>query len=133
MEKHHPRQDAAPGMEEFTVQGYNGGDLTFTGRLFSEGSFFDDESGSLTRLRLFTMGGNRLVYSVVSGAGKHKDRRVYVLKVDKENCQIDNGQQHIEMPVEMLFTAVFGLCGLEAGQESDLRAALEESLQAVSA
>lgn len=129
MEKQHP----APGMEEFTVQGYNGGDLTFTGRLFSEGSFFDDESGSLTRLRLFTLGGNRLVYSVVSGAGKQKDRRVYMLKVEDNSCQIDNGQQSIAMPVEMLFTAVSGLCGLEAGQESELRAALEESLIAVSA
>lgn len=120
-------------LEEFTLQGYGNRDLTFNGRLFSEGSFFDEESGSLTRLRLFALEDNRLVYSVVSGTGKEKDRRVYILTVDKDFCQIDSGQQQITLPVEMLFTAAFGLCGLEAGQESELRAALEESLLAVSA
>ena len=121
------------GMEEFTLKGYSGNELTFTGRLFSEGSFFDEENGSLTRLRLFALEDNRLVYSVVSGTGKEKDHRVYLLSMGKELCQIDNGQQQISLPVEMLFTAVFGLCGLEAGQESDLRAALQESLLAVGA
>lgn len=138
-----PKAKAAPAadfgacaqewQEEFSLPGYGDGNLSFTGRLFSEGSFFDEENGSLTRLRLFALDENRLVYSVVSGAGEDKDRRVYQLKVDKEFCQIDNGRQHITLPVDMLFTAVFGICGLAPGQENEIRAALEESLSAVSA
>ncbi len=120
-------------LEEFTLQGYQGGDFSFRGRLFSEGSFFDEDSRTLIRLRLFAMADNRLVYSVVSGSGKHKDRRVYVLRVENDVCHIDNGSQNLTLPLDMLFSAVFGLCGLADGRESDLRAALEESLNVVEA
>ncbi|MDL2285411.1 hypothetical protein LJB93_01550 [Desulfovibrio sp. OttesenSCG-928-F07] len=120
-------------MEEFTLTGYNNGSLTFTGRLFSEGSFFDSESGSLTRLRLFAMEDNRLVYYVVSTENGEKDRRVYVLTVDSEVCRIDNGQQSIVMPMDLLFSAVFGLCGMEESQQEELRSTLQESLRAVGA
>lgn len=138
-----PRAKAAPSadfgacaqewQEEFTLPGYGDGSLSFTGRLFSEGSFFDEEQGSLTRLRLFALDEKRLVYSVVSGSGEGKDRRVYQLKVDQDFCQIDNGRQRITLPVDMMFTAVFGICGLAPGQETEIRAALEESLSAVGA
>ncbi|MDR2893747.1 MAG: hypothetical protein LBV80_11845 [Deltaproteobacteria bacterium] len=117
--------------EEFTLQGYQGGDFCFRGRLFSEGSFFDEESRALIRLRLFALPDNRLVYSVVSGSGEQKDRRVYVLKVENDVCHIDNGSQNLTLPLEMLFSAVFGLCGLADGRENELRAAMEESLNVV--
>jgi hypothetical protein len=119
--------------EMFTLSGYKGSEFTFGGRLFSEGSFFDEENGSLTRLRLFALDENRLVYSVVSGAGADKDRRVYLLRADQDFCQIDNGRQRVTLPLDMLFTAVFGICGLAPEQESEIRAALEESLSAVGA
>jgi hypothetical protein len=118
------------GCESFTLSGYKSGDFTFSGRLFSEGSFFDSDSGVLTRLRLFALEDNRLVYSVVSGSGASKDHRVYILKVEKDICHIDNGQQNLTLPVDMLFNAVFGLCGVDPVQENDLRAVLEESLNA---
>jgi hypothetical protein len=121
------------GQENFTLSGYKGGDFTFAGRLFSEGSFFDTESGALTRLRLFALSDNRLVYSVVSSSGTKKDHRVYVLKVENDICHIDNGRQNLTLPVEMLFNAVFGICGIDPAQEHDLRVLLEESLHAVSA
>ena len=124
------------GQEEFSLPGYNGGNFDFVGRLFSEGSFFDAENGTLTRLRLFAMQDKRLVYHVVSssgGAGEAKDRRVYVLQVDGELCHIDNGQQSISLPMDMLFAAVYGLCGLDSSQEEELRNTLMESLRAVGA
>ncbi len=125
--------NTAGGMEEFTVSGYNNGLLTFKGRLFSEGSFFDAENGALTRLRLFAMEGNKLVYYVVSSEEGEKDRRVYVLTVEGETCHIDNGRQSISLPMELLFSAVFGLCGMDASQEAELRSTLQESLRAVGA
>ena len=131
------REQQAPGQvspswqETFTLPGYGEDELTFSGRLFSEGSFFDEEDGALTRLRLFIQDGNCLVYSVISGSGLGKDRRVYRLKAENDLCHIDNGRQELSLPLDLLFTAVFGLCGVAAGQEAELRAALEESLNAV--
>lgn len=117
------------GFEEISLSGYNGGDLVFRGRQFSEGSFFED--GVLTRLRLFLMEDNRLVYYVVSSNDGLKDRRVYILKVEGDICHIDNGRQSISMSMDMLFSAVYGLCGMESSQEEELRATLEEGLRAV--
>jgi hypothetical protein len=118
-----------PEHEEFVLQGYDNGELHFRGRLFSEGSFFDEESGALTRMRLFVLGDKRIVYSVVSGSGEQKDRRIYVLKIEDDMCNIDNGQMNIDLPWDMLFTAVFGLCGLDESREQELRSTLEESLR----
>jgi hypothetical protein len=126
-------ESMADGRENFTLSGYRDGDFTFSGRLFSEGSFFDPESGALTRLRLFALRDNRLVYSVVSSSGERKDRRVYILKVENDICHIDNGRQSLALPVDMLFSAVFGLCGIDPAQTGDLRAVLEESLSSASA
>lgn len=131
MSKHY-----ADGQEEFSLAGYGGGKFDFTGRLFSEGSFFDAENGTLTRLRLFAMQDGRLVYHVVSSSGsvgENKERRVYVLTVDGELCHIDSGRQSVTLPMDMLFAAVYGLCGMDASQEDELRATLQESLRAVSA
>ena len=122
-----------PEHEEFVLQGYNNGELHFRGRLFSEGSFFDEESGALTRMRLFMLGDRRIVYSVVSGSGDQKDRRIYVLKIEEDTCSIDNGQMSISLSQDMLFAAVFGLCGLDESREQELRSTLEESLRAASA
>lgn len=119
--------------EAFTLQGYGDGALTFEGRLFSEGSFFDKENGMLTRMRLFVLPDRRLVYSIVSGAASVNDRRVYVLQVEDDICRMDNGRQSVALPVDMLFTAVFGLCGLESGQEDELRVTLQDSLRIVGA
>lgn len=122
--------------EHFSLSGYNDGKLDFTGRLFSEGSFFDAENGVLTRLRLFATHDNRLVYHVASSSGsmgENKDRRVYILTVDGEICHIDNGRQSVCLPMEMLFAAVYGLCGMDSSQEEELRTTLQESLRAVGA
>lgn len=129
-------KEYAGGREEFCLAGYNGGNFEFTGRLFSEGSFFEAENGTLTRLRLFAMQDGRLVYHVVSsggGMGESKDRRVYVLTVEGEVCHIYNGRQSISLPMDTLFAAVYGLCGMDASQEDELRATLQESLRAVGA
>lgn len=129
-------ENYSSGQEKFSLAGYNGGKFDFTGRLFSEGSFFDAETGTLTRLRLFAMQDGRLVYHVVSssgGSGENKDRRVYVLTVEDDVCHMDNGKQSISMPMEMLFAGVYGLCGMDASQEEELKATLQESLRAVGA
>lgn len=117
------------GFEEISLSGYNDGELVFRGRQFSEGSFF--EEGVLTRLRLFIMDDNRLVYHVVSSNNGVKDKRVYILKVEGDICHMDNGRQSVTMSTDMLLSAVYGLCGMGSDQEEELRATLQEGLRAV--
>jgi hypothetical protein len=121
------RQDP---MEEHVLYTDAGAEVRFRGRLFSESSYFDEDEGSLTRLKLYMTEDNRQVYSVVSGPSDAKSRRVYVLRVEDDVCHINNGVQDVTLHTDMLLTAVFGLCGINPAQAESLKAALEETLKA---
>ena len=110
-----------------------GAAVHFTGKLFSESSYFDEEQGTLTRLKLYTTDDNRQVYSVVSSSDTAKWRRVYVLRVEDDLCHIHNGVQEITLRVDMLLTVVYGLCGIDPAQADSLRAFLEHTLKAANA
>ncbi|ABB39481.1 hypothetical protein Dde_2685 [Oleidesulfovibrio alaskensis G20] len=121
-------------MEKLTLQSDTGADITFRGRLFSESSYFDEETGMMTRQRLYVTDQNQQVYSIVTSDGRRKERRVYLLKAEEGVCRINNGLYDVTVPVELLMLAVRGLCGLtESEQSTDFFAALEESLKAANA
>ncbi len=119
--------------QDFVIKADKGSSLSFSGYIFSEASLFDEESQSLTRLRLFITDARRLVYYVVSSDGRNKSHRVYELHVEDGICHIYDGRQRLALPVEMLFTATEALCGVAPGQAASLRSNLEESLRVVSA
>ncbi len=117
-------------VESFTLQNDVGSDFSFTGRLFSEASFFDEESGGITRMKLFVTSDSRMVYHIVSGAGEEKSRRLYVLQSENGLCRINNGRHDFTLPADMLFAAVFGLCRINPDQAEDLRESMDECLKA---
>lgn len=117
----------AESLQEHSVRNDAGNEFRFHGKLFSETSYFDEEQGALTRLKLFVAGDGRQVYSVVSGSSSAKSRRFYVMRIENDMCHISNGAQEITLHTDMLLTAVFGLCGIDPGQSDTLRAFLEDS------
>ena len=116
--------------EEHVLRNDAGVEVKFQGKLFSESSYFDEEQGTLTRLKLYVTNDGRQVYSVISGSSSAKWRRVYVLHVEDDLCHINNGLQEITLRVDMLLAVVFGLCGVDAAQADTLRAFLEDTLKA---
>lgn len=116
-------------MERIILQSDNGTRLEFTGRVFSETSFYDEESGSLTRMRLFLTDQGSQVYSIVIADGGRKQRRHYSVKPEGELCMMSDGEQTLAVPTEMLFAAVFGLCGLDPARADDLRTTFSETLR----
>ncbi len=115
--------------DDIVLHSDNGASLHFKGRLFSESTCFDDATGALVRLRLFSMQGGGQVYSIITTAGSQKHRRYYVMRPIGELCEVSDGVQTITLPVEMLFNAVFGLCGIDPSQAESLRPSFEESLK----
>ncbi|MDD2966338.1 MAG: hypothetical protein PHN64_02430 [Desulfovibrionaceae bacterium] len=105
--------DAVRDMESVCLQHDNGADLTFRGRLFSECSWFDEESGTLTRQKLYVTDSNEQVYYIVRGAGKQRVRSAYRVSVQGETCFIHNGSQEMALQFDMLMLAVRALCGLK--------------------
>lgn len=106
----------------------NGAELHFCGQLYSESSYYDEETATLTRLRLFITDTGEQVYSIVSGSGGHKNRRHYMVSPMGSRCRVSDGVQTLVLPVDMLFAAVFGLCGIDPERAEELRPAFEENL-----
>ncbi|GFM36142.1 hypothetical protein [Desulfovibrio psychrotolerans] len=125
-------EQAKAVMEEITLMNDVGADITFRGRLYSESSYYDEESGVMTRQRLYVTEQNQQVYSIVTSDGVNKDRRVYLLQVDGDMCRINNGLFDVTVQLDLLMTAVRGLCGLDgSGRSEEFLQSLEETLRAV--
>lgn len=121
----------APHSEEHLLCNDNGTEFRFKGKLFSESSYFDEEISTMTRLRLYVTADSLLVYSIISVAGREKQRRYYTVRVKGESCTMSDGRQTLVLPLDMLFTSVFGLCGIEPTRAEKLRPVIEETLRAV--
>lgn len=116
-------------LENVNLKHDNGPDLAFSGRLFSECSWYDEDNGVLTRQKLYVTDNNEHVYYIVSGAGASRSRRAYRVSVLGDRCVIHNGATEMTLQFDMLMLAVRGLCGLEADATPTL-AMVEETLKA---
>ncbi|MBD5607378.1 MAG: hypothetical protein HDQ93_00820 [Desulfovibrio sp.] len=119
-------------MENISLKHDNGDALRFRGRLFSECSFFDEESGSLTRQQLYVTDAGEQIYYIVRGTGKDRSRVAYRVSVDGDSCVMDNGKESIAMSFDMLMLAVRSLCGLASDAKPPI-AAVEDMLKAANA
>lgn len=107
-------------------------DFCFTGRLFSECSWFDDESGIMTRQKLFTTTDNEQVYYIITLQNSQRSRRAYGLRLRGELCTIFDGVTEMTIQLQSLMLAVRSLCGFDRAGEH-LLAHIEETLQAANA
>lgn len=107
----------------------NGTELRFTGRLFAGGSWYDEETGVLTRQKLYATPSGEHVYSIVTGKGHERSRRAYRVSLHGEACSISDGHTEMTLDLEMLLLAVRALCGLEQDDAPALDM-VEETLRA---
>lgn len=119
-------------MEEICLKDDNGENLRFQGRLFSECSYFDEDSGCMTRQQLYVTENRDQIYYIVRSCGQERSRRVYRLAVREDNCVINNGKSEIILQFDMLMLAVRALCGLNAEDTPSLES-VEELLKAANA
>jgi hypothetical protein len=123
--------DKTQGISESVVlQGDNGAQIAFRGRLFSESAYYDEDTEVITHLRLYVTDDGAHVYSIVSGVGAQRSRRHYTVRLNGKMCSMSDGKQSMTLPVDLLFTSVFGLCGIDPALAEDLRPVLEEALYA---
>lgn len=119
-------------MDDICLKHDNGADLRFRGRLFSECSWFDEESGTLTRQQLYMTDTREQVYYIVRSRGQERTRHAYRLSVHGETCVIHNGCAEMVLQLDMLMLAVRGLCGLDESSAPTL-GMVEELLKAANA
>lgn len=83
----------------------NGAEMQFSGRPFAGGSWFDDETGELTRQKLYTTESGEHVYSIVTGKGQQRSRRAYRVSLHGEACTINDGRT--EMTLDRSLAAAY--------------------------
>ena len=113
----------------YTLRSDNGSVLNFSGQLYCESSYYEEDSSTITRLRLFLTDAGEHVYSIVSGSNTCKTSRYYQVSAQGENCRLSDGVQTLHLPGDLLFAAVFGLCGIAPDRAEELRPVFDEALR----
>ena len=114
--------------ETFNLPGYQGGNLSFKGRMFAEDTHADEERGFLLRVRMFLTEDCRLVHSIVCTSGMQKYSHTHVLSKENDALwRLDNGREQFLLSREMLFLL---LREASTKTDTDLNTALD-SLTAV--
>lgn len=123
--------DGSPqgALETVVLRLDNGAEITFSGRQFAGGSWYDEETGVLTRQNLYITEANEHVYSIVSGNGHERHRRAYRVALQGETCTINDGKTEMTLDLEMLMLAVRALTGLDK-EDAPMLELVEETLRA---
>lgn len=122
--------DVSPDtLENVTLHLDNGVEMSFSGRQFAGGSWYDDETGRLTRQNLYVTETNEHVYSIVTGSGQARSRRAYKVALEAERCVISDGRSEMTMNLDMLMLAVRALTGLDK-DEAPTMDVVEDTLRA---
>lgn len=119
-------------MEDICLKPTNGEELRFTGRLFSERKYFDEDTGFNVRHELYLTDDGAQVYYVVRSRGRDRERHAYRLRMRDDICVIDNGRFEVSMGYDLLSLAVSRLCGIGEGAMPS-REQMEELLRAANA
>ena len=119
-------------MEEICLKHDNGDAMRFQGRLFSECSNYDEESGSLTRQQLYVTDKGEQIYYIVRSDGKERSRVAYRVAVDGDSCAISNGRESYALDFDSLMLAVRSFCALASDAQPPM-SAVEEFLKAANA
>ena len=102
------------GMEKIVLEVENGSRFAFSGRLFSEAVWEDEDSGVLTHHKLYVTDQYNHVYVVVKSAGGKSVVHAFRAAVKGDRCILFDGRQTMELPVSMLLYAARSLCGIGA-------------------
>lgn len=116
-------------LEQIALRLDNGAEIAFAGRQFAGGSWYDEETGVLTRQNLYITDSSGHVYSIVSGRGQERSRRAYKVALQGETCVINDGHTEMTLELEMLMLAVRALTGLDK-EDAPTLDMVEETLRA---
>ena len=109
----------------------NGTQVVFEGRQFAGGSWYDEETGTLTRHNLYVTQTNEHVYTITEKQGFSRSHRAYRVGLHGDLCTVMDGAQEVTIPLGMLLTAVQTLAGLD-GSATDTLETVAETLRAAS-
>lgn len=128
--KEQPMEEAGVLTQTYSLPNDMGGEVVFEGRLVAEHEYFDEETGVLTRQKLYETSEGYKAYAVIASDGRTRERRAYLIRREGRICRIHNGQFEVTVNGEDLVRVVRGLCGLtDAVRSEDFFALVEEAFR----
>ncbi len=121
---------SSSGMERIVLPNDYGKEISFRGRIFSECSYYDEETKTITRQCLYITDKGEQAYSIATGAGSSKERRAYLLHIEGDECIINNGAGEIVLRTDLLMATMQTLCNFDQECSEELLKSLEETLNA---
>ena len=100
------RTDATMPMKAVTLENDGGAPLSFRGSLYAQTSFFEEDTGVLTKQELYATDDGRQAFQIVTSDGDSKQKSSYFVRREGDTCVMSNGEQELSLPHEwlMLFT-----------------------------
>lgn len=99
------RKDKQPEKLAFipiTLENDSGAGVSFNGALYAQTSFFEEDTGVLTKQELYVTDDGGQAFSIVSTDGDRKQRAAYLVHRDGDVCTMFNGEQEMKLPYEWL-------------------------------
>ncbi len=90
-------------LRQITLENDNGATISFRGKLYAQTSFFEEETGVLTKQELYSTQEGDQAFRIISSNGEQKTKASYLIKRNEEACVITNGEKTLSLPFEWLF------------------------------
>ncbi|MCK9240392.1 hypothetical protein [Desulfocurvus sp.] len=89
-----------------TLDNGQGGSITFKGALYAQTSFFEEDTGVLTKQELYSTEDGHQAFALVSSDGDLKRKSAYIVRRQGDLCVMDNGERTMTLPYDwlMMFT-----------------------------
>lgn len=114
------RTDATMPMKAVTLENDAGSTISFRGSLYAQTSFFEEDTGILTKQELYSTEDGHQAFRIVTSDGGSKQKSSYLVRREGDTCVMSNGDQELTLPHEwlMLFTQALWDIDLEHQRHS---------------
>jgi len=89
-------------MKAITLDNDGGASISFRGMLYAQTSFFEENTGVLTKQELYSTEDGDQAFAIIASDGEAKQKSAYLVKRVGDVCVMSNGEQELSLPYEWL-------------------------------
>lgn len=117
-------------MKSVTLENDGGADVTFRGALYAQTSFFEEDTGVLTKQELYRTEDGQQAFRIITTDGGTKKRSSYLIRRQGNRCVMSNGDQELSLPYEWLMMYTQALWNMDLDRQRRTGGALREERSA---
>lgn len=104
-------------MKAISLDNDGGASISFRGALYAQTSFFEENTGVLTKQELYTTEDGDQAFAIIASDGDSKQKSAYLVKRQGDTCVMSNGEQEMSLPYEWLMMYTQALWDIDLDQQ----------------